>query len=67
MVLIVDDENTNILVLSSLLSVKGHQSDTALLGSKALDLVRQRLQLVPTIPFYKLVLMDFSMPQMDGP
>ena len=65
--LVVDDDSTNIFVIQSLLKSKGHDSDTALLGSLALDLVKERIELFPTVPFYKLVLMDFSMPEMDGP
>ncbi|MCA9649890.1 MAG: response regulator [Myxococcales bacterium] len=57
-ILLVDDDSTNRLVLEDLLSGLGCHVDTAIDGEQALEAVlRQR---------YDVVLMDGSMPVMDG-
>ena len=45
------------------------KSDTALSGSIAIDLIRERLNQVMQgqAKMYKFILMDYSMPDMDGP
>ena len=45
------------------------KSDTALSGSIALELIKERLNKVlqGQAIMYKFILMDYSMPEMDGP
>ena len=67
-VLIVDDELMNIEVMKSLLTLKGVSVHTAMSGKQALILLNKRIHLVQLgkAEMYKLVLLDFSMPEMDG-
>ena len=58
-ILVVDDNETNLLVASGLLKQYQFQIDTATSGYEALD----KLQ---ADPHYDLVLMDHMMPGMDG-
>ena len=57
-VLVVDDNNININVLSGILKSIGITCDSAINGLKALDLVKQTK--------YDIVLTDIKMPVMDG-
>ena len=53
-----------------MLESKGIMSDRALAGSQAIALVRKRIEQFksdPTTIMYKLILLDYSMPGMDGP
>ena len=52
-----------------ILSMKHLNSDTALSGSIALELIKVRLNKVlqGQASMYKFILMDYSMPEMDGP
>ena len=52
-----------------MLQNKGIQTDFALSGKSALRLIRQRFEQAKSNEslMYKLVLLDFSMPEMDGP
>ena len=67
--MIVDDEIMNLEILLNLLEVKGHPCDTTLSGSEAIEMVAKRLHRFETdgTAFYKLILLDFSMPIVDGP
>jgi CheY-like chemotaxis protein len=64
-VLIVDDNNFNLVVLMSMLSKLSISCDTALNGKIALEKIVQSQQRKCCSP-YALVLMDCSMPVMDG-
>lgn len=57
-VLIVDDNKTNLLVLSKLLEHLGIQSEKAINGAEAINKVKENQ--------YQLILMDIHMPIMDG-
>jgi len=57
-ILIIDDEQTNLIVLSSILSGQGYKVSTADNGKKALDSVKQDKP--------DLILLDIKMPGMDG-
>jgi signal transduction histidine kinase/DNA-binding response OmpR family regulator len=61
-VLVVDDNATNLHVLSETLKIWGMQPVTASSGQDALRLVRERPQVEP----FSLILTDAHMPQMDG-
>ena len=53
-----------------MLECKGIMSDRALAGTQAIALVRKRIEQFKsdqTITMYKLILLDYSMPGMDGP
>ena len=47
----------------------GHRIDFALNGKRALELIDERLELVYAHvgTMYHLILLDYSMPEMDGP
>lgn len=57
-ILIVDDDSTNLLILSSILKAEGYTVETASDGSEAVDKF--------TSGYFELVLMDVMMPVMDG-
>jgi len=57
-ILVVDDDRSNCLILSKLLSLRGYQVDVAYDGPGALELVDRRL--------YALALIDYRMPGMNG-
>lgn len=58
-VLVVDDSPTNLMIASTTLRKAGYQVDTAESGRDAIDLLMNKSD-------YGLVLMDISMPVMDG-
>jgi putative two-component system response regulator len=57
-ILIVDDEETNLRLLSSLLGALGYETETALNGAEAVKKTKTRKP--------DLVLLDIMMPDMDG-
>ncbi|WP_192954762.1 response regulator [Gallaecimonas mangrovi] len=57
-VLVVDDNQASLDILSNLLGQMGCQNDTALSGQQALAMMREKE--------YQLVLMDWAMPGIDG-
>lgn len=57
-ILVVDDDRSNVLVVSKLLADAGFTVDTACEGSAALKLVKQNQ--------YALAVLDYQMPEMDG-
>lgn len=57
-ILIVDDDPTNLFVLDQFLQSEGYQTITATNGAEAVDMYNQHRP--------PLVLMDLSMPVMDG-
>ena len=65
-ILVVDDDNFNILALTGLLSQFNLVPDVAHNGHSAIANVKARLAEAATRPFYQLILMDYSMPEMDG-
>ena len=67
--MIVDDELINIEVLKVSLADRGYASDCATNGSDALNMIKYRYELVKQgkAIMYKLMLLDYSMPNMDGP
>ena len=68
-VLVVDDDMMNIEVMRAMLFSKKIDSDYALKGTEALKLIQERLELVyrGEAVMYKVILLDYSMPEMDGP
>lgn len=58
-VLVVDDNDINLTLMSEMVRRMGHHPDTALNGQEAVDKAQANV--------YDVILMDFSMPVMDGP
>ena len=67
--MVVDDEALNIEVIKSMLHEKGFECDSAWSGSQALEKIKSRHSLVQQgkAKMYKLILMDYSLPDMEGP
>ena len=67
--MVVDDEPMNIEMVRSMLIEMGYKVDSASQGYEALGLIKERNQLVNQgkASMYKLILLDFSMPDIDGP
>ncbi len=67
--LIVDDDMMNIEVLRAMFHQKSIDSDYAMKGTEALKRIQERLELVykGEASMYKIILLDYSMPEMDGP
>ena len=68
-VMIVDDQVFQAEMLQHQLGVFGIEADVALGGEEALELVSKRLKLMrenPGVSNYRLIFMDYSMPDMDG-
>lgn len=57
-VLIVDDSNTNIFLLQSILETEGIESSVAVSGKEAFDLIETKKP--------SLILLDIMMPDQDG-
>ncbi|MDD3364637.1 MAG: response regulator [Syntrophomonas sp.] len=57
-VLVVEDDEVNLLVISRLLEKKGYVVETAVNGQKALSILGNEI--------FDIVLMDISMPKIDG-
>ena len=69
-VLIVDDTQFNIEMVQMQLQAAGVESDAAPGGQEALDLINTRLEECykdSGVKMYKVILLDYSMPKMDGP
>ena len=68
-VLIIDDEVMNIEILKAMLWQRGFKCDCAFSGLEALQLLKRRIQQVERreTSNYRLILTDYSMPEMDGP
>ena len=64
-VLIVDDAAMNLLALNTILGSLGFSCDEANDGNEAIERARRRID--SNSAFYKLILMDYSMPDCDGP
>ena len=63
--LVVDDDAMNIVVLQALLRQHGVKSDQAIGGLEGLAMVKQRFESQTSM--YTLLLIDYSMPGLDGP
>jgi CheY-like chemotaxis protein len=69
-ILIVDDSGLNRRMLKRILHVSGYDFDEAEDGLIALDKVKARMSTAvegPNKDHYDVILMDFVMPNMDGP
>ena len=69
-ILIVDDELMNLEVHKTMIqNLKSLKCDTALSGAIALNLIKERLTkvLMNQANMYNFILMDYSMPRMNGP
>ncbi len=66
--MVIDDEPLNIFVVQQMLISKNIECDTATNGGDALDMIQDRIEnvLLGHGQMYKLILLDFSMPEMDG-
>ncbi len=69
LVLVVDDDQMNIEVISMMLEGQQVSSVSAINGRIAVEMVDARIKLVENeeAPMFKIILMDYSMPEMDGP
>lgn len=65
-VLVVDDEPINQAMMAELLSSSGFQVTSALSGKEALDMLLRRYEESGTRNFPSLILMDLTMPEMNG-
>ena len=67
--LVVDDTQINIEILKDILGISAILCDSALSGTIALQMIQERILMVKegTGEIYKVILLDFSMPVMDGP
>eukprot|EP01016_Furgasonia_blochmanni_P007169 TRINITY_DN12870_c0_g1_i2.p1 TRINITY_DN12870_c0_g1~~TRINITY_DN12870_c0_g1_i2.p1 ORF type:complete len:394 (-),score=34.84 TRINITY_DN12870_c0_g1_i2:40-1176(-) len=65
-VLVVDDNEFNVSTLAKMLSVQGFTSDYAFNGQMAIDLVVDRALKGTCCKAYKLILMDYDMPVLNG-
>ena len=68
-ILIVDDEMLNIEVIGLLLLGKKIVTESALSGNAALEKIKERANFVRngSDEMFKIILLDYCMPEMDGP
>ena len=69
-VLVVDDDQMNIEVMKAMLDQENIAFDIAFRGSMALSCIEQRIDEInqgKTKVMYKVIFLDYSMPDMDGP
>ena len=69
LVLLVDDEPMNIEVIKAMLQEHPVKLDICINGQQALDAIKERVRRVTQegCKMYKVILLDYSMPDMDGP
>ena len=67
--LIVDDEPMNVFVVQQLLKQEGVKADSAYCGNEGVQLVKNRVKEVikGEAQMYKIIFLDYSMPDLDGP
>ena len=66
-ILIAEDCEFNLTALSCQLQQFELQADLCMNGRDAVDLVVKRLETTNSLPMYKLIILDYSMPELDGP
>lgn len=68
-VLVVDDQPLNIEVIRAMLANKGFSIDYAVSEKHALKKIKKRMKLHMTekVSMYQLIMLDYSMPEVDGP
>ena len=66
--MIVDDQSFNIVAIKAQIEIFGLTADEAVSGHEALNLIKERLNLMRfgNANMYELVLLDYSMPVMNG-
>ena len=59
----------NIFVIKEMLKVKGLDCESATSGDEALSKIQERIEnvILGQGQLFKLILLDYSMPEMDGP
>ena len=69
LILVVDDEPMNIYVVKEMLRGKNIESIAETSGVQALNIIEDRIEnfLLGRQKMFKLILLDYSMPEMDGP
>ena len=65
-ILVVDDNEANLFVMNSMLKSLGIECDTANCGKKAIEMVQGRNNSCDCCKNYKLIFMDFNMPEKIG-
>ena len=63
-ILIVDDNWYNMMAVISLLKAFNLEADVATSGAECIDLIKKRL--ASNMTTYKLIMMDYSMPILNG-
>ena len=65
----VDDDLYNIEVVTAMLDNLKHPSESAISGTSALVKMQDRIELMREgkAQMYKIILLDYSMPELDGP
>ena len=68
-VIVIDDEIMNIEIMQAMFEVRNVKSNMAMSGEQALTQLHNRVKKVKLgkAEMYKLLILDFSMPKMDGP
>ncbi len=65
-ILVIDDNQTNRLLLRRILEQEGCRVDEADSGPAGIQLLKNRIKETSQIPSYDVVLLDMQMPEMDG-
>ena len=58
------------MAIEAVLELKNMTCEKVLSGHKAIQMVKDRIELIksdPSVPFFKLFLVDYCMPILDGP